>query len=250
MSKNILISESKYKIKKSQELLKILKKKGFEAYIVGGAIRDFLSNISFDDIDITTNASIEEIKKNFEYIKKSFREKYGTVKVYFEKIYFDITSYRKEGPYLDYRHPSYICFISDIKEDIYRRDFTINSILMDENNNLIDYFHGCEDLRKKKIRTIGDPYQKLTEDVVRMLRIFYLQAKLNFDIEINTLKVLIQNIFLLEKIKNEILIEELKKIFSQKYLKKAFLDIKKTNAIVFLRKLKNCFPILSEIEKL
>ncbi|WBL31570.1 CCA tRNA nucleotidyltransferase [Candidatus Phytoplasma sacchari] len=227
--------------------MKILKKNGFEAFIVGGAIRDFFLNIPFYDIDITTNAQVKDIKKIFKHSELSISEKYGSIKIYFDENYFDITSYRKEGIYLNYRNPSYINFVYDIKEDIKRRDFTINCLLIDDKYNLIDHFYGYKDLLKRKIKTIGDPFHKLTEDVVRMFRIFYLQARLNFEIDLNTQNALIENIFLLKKIKKERIIQELKKIFDQKYIEKVLLSFKKTNAIFFLREFSNYFPILLEI---
>ncbi|WCA22618.1 CCA tRNA nucleotidyltransferase [Candidatus Phytoplasma oryzae] len=247
INKNNFILESQEKIKKAQEILKILNKKGFEAFIVGGAVRDFYLNIPFEDVDITTNASIQEIQNFFSYSKKSLNIKYGSIKICFKKNYFDITSYRKEGPYLDYRHPSYVVFISDIKEDIKRRDFTINSLLMDNLGNLIDYYNGYQDLKKREIKVIGETYLKLTEDVVRILRIFYLKARLNFSISLDIEKFLQENIFLLDKIKYERIIKELKKIFNQKYIQEFLIFLKETNAIFFFKKFSNYFPILSEI---
>ncbi|KXT29110.1 poly A polymerase head domain protein [Candidatus Phytoplasma oryzae] len=245
INKNII--KKNEKIEKGKKIIKILQKNGFEAFLVGGAVRDFFLDIPFYDVDITTNAKVEEVKNIFEcQLIESNSIKFGSIKVFFENNLFEITSYRKEGPYLNYRYPSYVIFISDIKKDILRRDFTINGLLMNEKSELIDFIGGYHDLIEKKIQTIGDPYVKLTEDVVRMIRIFYLQAKLNFEIEFNTKRILKENIYLLKKIHNNRMIKELKKVFSQKYLEKTFISLKETNAIFFLKKFSNYFPILLE----
>ncbi|WAN63286.1 CCA tRNA nucleotidyltransferase [Candidatus Phytoplasma rubi] len=224
------------KIEKAQKILKEIKKKGFEVFIVGGAVRDIILNISVNDVDIITNGRYEEISKFLICHKKNI--KYGSFQIIFEKEKFETTTYRKEGPYLDHRNPSFVEFISDIKEDLKRRDFTINGFLMNENREIIDYVNGFDDLNKKQIKTIGEPYQKLTEDALRMMRIFTLQAKSNFEIEIETKKILKKNIFLLNKIPLQEIIKELKKITKQKFFKKALISLKETNAISFLKEFK------------
>jgi poly(A) polymerase/tRNA nucleotidyltransferase (CCA-adding enzyme) len=236
---NNLISQDK--IEKAKKILQILKEIGYEAFIVGGAVRDSILDISFDDIDIITNANLEIIKKLFSYIPIGI--KYGSIKIFFEKYVFELTLYRTEGPYLNYRNPSYVNFISDVKQDVLRRDFTINGLLMNEKGQLFDYIDGMKDLKKKQIKTIGEPYTKLTEDALRMIRIFYLQSKLNFEIEYNTQKALKENIFLLTKIKKDRIITELKKIFSQKYLQKTLISLKETNAYSFLKLFSREFPL-------
>ncbi|MFR0368046.1 hypothetical protein [Candidatus Phytoplasma palmae] len=121
-----------------------------------------------------------------------------------------------------------------MQEDILRRDFTINSFLMNEKGYIFDYMQGYKDLQKKQIKTIGNPYKKLSEDALRILRIFYFQSKLNFKIEKKTEKALKKNIFLLQKIKPEQIFKEFQKILKQPYFMKAFLSLKNTNAISFL----------------
>ncbi|TVY12389.1 CCA tRNA nucleotidyltransferase [Candidatus Phytoplasma pini] len=221
-----------YKIRKAQKILKILKKRNFESFIVGGAVRDLCLGLEISEIDITTNALVTDIQKIFLCYPKGI--KYGLLTIFFDGDYFDIASYRREGSYYDYRHPSTFFFISDIKEDLLRRDFTINSLLLDHKDLIIDYNNGYEDLIHKKIKTIGDSYQKLTEDVLRMMRIFYFQAKLNFDIEEKTQKILKSNIFLIQKIQPAKILEILKKIIKQKYFRKAFISFLDNNALSFL----------------
>ncbi|PQP79731.1 CCA tRNA nucleotidyltransferase [Candidatus Phytoplasma phoenicium] len=220
------------KLKKAQQILKILKNKGFEAFIVGGAVRDFCLRLPFEDIDVTTNAKFHHIKEIFSLCSK--RNNYGSYQILFEKENFDITTYRKEGPYLDYRHPSYIEFTNNIKDDILRRDFTINSLLMDENNQIIDYVNGLYDLMHHQIKAIKNPYQKLKEDSLRIMKIFYLQAKLNFNVENKTYQALIQHISLLKKLRAERILQEIIKILNQKYLQRVFLSFQKTKALTFL----------------
>ncbi|WP_323847673.1 MAG: CCA tRNA nucleotidyltransferase [Phytoplasma sp.] len=232
------------KIQKAKKILKEIKKRGFEAFIVGGAVRDIILNTSINDIDIITNGRYEEIK-NFLICKKK-NIKYGVFQIIFEKEKFEITTYRKEGPYLDYRNPNFVQFITDVKEDLKRRDFTINSFLMDENGKIIDYINAYHDLHQKQIKTIGNPETKLKEDALRIMRLFTLQAKTNFDIEKETKKSVINNISLIHKIKSQDILKEIKKITKQKFYQKAFLSLKQTNAISFLKEFKN--SILFTIE--
>ncbi|MDO8057961.1 CCA tRNA nucleotidyltransferase, partial ['Opuntia sp.' phytoplasma] len=144
-----MLNENLY-MDKAKKILKILKKYDqSEAFIVGGAVRDFLLKKPVTDIDITTNLLPETICEIFNVPKTRIR--YGSVKICFENDYFEITTYRKEGEYLDFRHPSSIIFIKNVKEDLQRRDFTINAILLDENHNIFDYVNGLTDLNNKII---------------------------------------------------------------------------------------------------
>ncbi|MDO8167891.1 CCA tRNA nucleotidyltransferase [Candidatus Phytoplasma melaleucae] len=226
------------KITKAQKILKILKQKKIEAFIVGGAVRDWILKLPIRDVDITTNAHPSVIRKIFSSEFISMDNRYGCVKIFFQNHYFDITTYRKEKNYFDYRHPSDIEFVSDVKEDIMRRDFTINALLLDNNNNIFDYVNGIFDLKNRLIRTIGNIHNKLTEDPLRMMRIFYFQAKLNFEIEEETFSILKKNIFLLQKIKNQMLLKEFSKILQQKNIQKAFSSLQETKAFDFVKSLK------------
>ncbi|MEZ0180228.1 CCA tRNA nucleotidyltransferase ['Camptotheca acuminata' phytoplasma] len=221
------------RIKKAQIILKEIKQKGFEAFIVGGAVRDLFLKIQPNDIDLNTNGTYDEIK-NFLVCKKK-NIKYGCFQIIFENEIFEITTFRKEKFYLDYRNPSEVEFVLDVEKDLKRRDFTINSFLMNEKSEILDYLHGFDDIKKKQIRVIGDPYTKLNEDTLRIMRIFVIQAKSNFEIESETKKILLSNIFLIEKINPQEILKELKKITKQKFFLKAFISLKQTNAISFLR---------------
>ncbi len=171
-------------------VVKILKKligHGFEAYIVGGYVRDSLLNIPSYDIDITTNASVDEIKTLFNIIDNG--SKYLSVTIVDENYKYEITTFRKDIEYLDHRHPVSVVAKS-LVEDLERRDFTINSLVLDVNSNIIDKYNGISDLENKVIRTIGDPYKRFDEDALRILRGIYLKSKLGFDFEDKTYSAL------------------------------------------------------------
>ncbi|KND62561.1 CCA tRNA nucleotidyltransferase [Candidatus Phytoplasma phoenicium] len=220
------------KLKRAQQILTILKNQGFEAFIVGGAVRDFCLRLPFQDIDITTNANFQHIQQFFSLCSE--RNIYGSYRILFEEESFDIATYRKEGSYLDHRHPSSIEFTNDIKDDILRRDFTINALLMDEKKNIIDYVDGLNDLMHHRIKAIKNPNQKLKEDALRIMKLFYLQAKLNFNIETRTYQALILHISLLKKLKADKILQEILKILNQKYWKRVFISFQQTKALTFL----------------
>lgn len=206
-----------------------LKKAGFEAYIVGGCVRDLLQEEEPDDWDITTNAKPEEIKKIF---PKSFYEnKFFTVTVQVEtenpKLKeIQITTFRSETKYTDKRHPDEVKFVKNLEEDLKRRDFTVNAIaieIQDKNHKIIDLFDGQKDLKNKIIRTVGDANERFNEDALRMMRAVRFTATLNKDsqkewtIEKNTIDAIKKNCFLLKVISQERIRDEfLKIIMSQK----------------------------------
>ncbi len=167
-------------------VVKVLKKlidNGFEAYIVGGYVRDSLLNIPSYDIDITTNASVEEIKNLFNIIDNG--SKYLSVTIAEGDYKYEITTYRKDIEYLDHRHPVSVVALS-LDEDLVRRDFTINALVLDINENVIDKHNGIYDLENKIIRTIKDPYKRFDEDALRILRGIYLKSKLGFNFDEET----------------------------------------------------------------
>ena len=178
------------RIKKTiKTALKRLNDHGYEAYIVGGALRDMLLEKKISDYDITTNAYPNAIKMIFaDYICYDIGKKHGTVAIIIDSDKIDITPYRSEDNYLDHRHPSVIRFSNNLKEDLKRRDFTINALCMDINMNIIDYFNGIEDLENKIIKTVGKPQSRFNEDALRILRAIRFKTQLNFEIEENTNK--------------------------------------------------------------
>src|SRR5690554_5683313 len=142
---------------KGVQIIKKLKSEGYEAYFVGGYVRDTLLKRQTKDIDITTNASVDVLKTLFKRVKLT-GEKYGTVTVIIDKHPFEVTTYRSESNYQDKRHPEEVTFNVSLEEDLSRRDFTINQLIMDEHGMIHDHYHGLNDLEAKCIRTINDPY--------------------------------------------------------------------------------------------
>lgn len=195
------------------ELLNILENNGYEAYIVGGFPRDFYLGIKTDDYDICTNAKPEEIKKIFSIIE----EKFGSMKLIYKNKIFEITTYRKESNYIN-RNPK-VEYINSLKEDLLRRDFTINTICMDKNMKYIDIYNGISDLENKKIKIVGDISTKLKEDPLRILRAIRFATTLGFDID-EDIDVAIKKLsYLVKKLSFFRKKEELNKIFSCNNLK-------------------------------
>ena len=170
-------------------ILKTLKSNGYEAYVVGGCVRDAILGVRPSDYDITTSATPTEIKSLF---KKTIDTgiKHGTVSVVFYDdnipTVYEVTTFRIDGEYEDSRHPKEVTFTTSLIEDLSRRDFTINAFAYDESRGLIDEFMGISDLRKKTIRCIGNPVDRFTEDALRILRSVRFAAKLGFKIDPST----------------------------------------------------------------
>ena len=197
--------------------MKKLNDKGYEAFVVGGAIRDLLLNKKVYDYDIATNADPNAIKMVFEdFVKYDVGKKHGTVSILIDKDKIDITPYRKEADYKDHRHPDQIAFSNDLLEDLSRRDFTINALCMDKDRNVIDHFDGIDDLNNRLIRSIGDPDRRFNEDALRILRAIRFKAKLDFEIEEKTNRSIHRNKDLLTFISPERKKDELLKILSSR----------------------------------
>ena len=161
---------------------------GFEAYVVGGAVRDAMLGRALHDYDITTSASPEEIKTVFaDFHTILTGEKHGTVTVVIEGMPLEITTYRVDGDYTDGRRPDSVEFTKNITEDLARRDFTVNAMAYSPTRGLCDPFGGADDLKLGVIRAVGDPVRRFTEDSLRILRGFRFAARLGFEIEEKTL---------------------------------------------------------------
>lgn len=174
-----------------ENVLSLINTNGYEVYLVGGFVRDYLLNISSFDVDITTSARSEVLKTIFQEYKINENFAYlGCIKFSVNKYNFEITTFRKEYEYLNHRRPSKIEFISDLKEDLLRRDFTINALCYD-GSKIIDLFKGIDDLNNKVIKTIGNPLMRFEEDALRILRAFRFASKLNFLIDEETKKAII-----------------------------------------------------------
>ena len=186
-------------------------KNGYEAYMVGGCVRDSLLGVEPKDYDITTSAKPEETISLFEKTIPTGL-KHGTITVIINSTPYEVTTFRTEGTYLDNRRPSSVDFVTDIKEDLSRRDFTINALAYNENTGLIDYFNGVDDIKNKIIRCVGDADKRFKEDALRMLRAIRFSCQLTFDIEEGTLKAIKDNYKLIENISFERIRDEICKI--------------------------------------
>ena len=190
--------------------LDILEKNGYDAYVVGGCVRDTLLGITPYDWDICTSAKPEEILKSFaEYETDETGIAYGTVRVKIEDEKIEVTTFRKEGKYLDNRHPESISFTQNIKEDLIRRDFTVNALAYNEKNGLIDIFDGMTDLKNKIIRCIGEPEKRFNEDALRIMRAIRFCATLRFTLDEKTKEAVFKCSNLLKNIPREIVEREL-----------------------------------------
>lgn len=165
-----------------------LEKQGYDAYVVGGAVRDELMNRRPTDYDLCTNASPAAIREAFSDFRiVSCAEAYGTVSVLIGKQVVEITTFRRDGGYSDSRHPDTVQFTENLQEDLARRDFTVNAIAYNPRAGFIDPFLGLGDIRRKQLRTVGDPQVRFAEDALRILRCARLSAKLGFSVEPATL---------------------------------------------------------------
>ena len=232
----------------------------YEAYIVGGCVRDAILGFEPNDYDITTSASpntIQEIFKDFKCIETGIE--HGTVSVVIEDEIFEITTYRIEGEYKDHRRPDKVDFTDRLEEDLKRRDFTINAMAYNEKKGLIDLFGGKEDLNNKIIKTVGNPYDRFNEDGLRMIRAIRFSSKLNFTIEKETLKAIYDKSFIINNISLERITDEFTKIilsdkpenikylFETKLLK--YLNISNEDNIGKLKQFYNEIVILKKINK-
>lgn len=166
-------------------IIETLQAGGFEAYAVGGCIRDSVLGRVPDDWDITTSAKPEQVKRLFRRTIDTGIE-HGTVTIMLDKEGFEVTTYRIDGEYEDSRHPKEVIFTSNLVEDLKRRDFTINAMAYNEKAGLVDVFDGMGDIRRRTIRCVGNAEERFTEDALRMLRAIRFSARLGYDIEAET----------------------------------------------------------------
>lgn len=197
---------------KAIEILNLIEQNGFEAYIVGGYVRDKLLGIKSNDIDITTSAKPINLVNIFGDIIES--NEYGSTKIKCDNYIFEITTYRRDLLYDDFRRPKNIEYINSLYDDLLRRDFTINTLCMDKDQNIIDLLNAANDLKNRIIRCVGDPKIKLKEDSLRILRAIRFSTILNFKIEPNLLLELQNNSKILSCLSYDRKKEELNKIFN------------------------------------
>lgn len=200
------------------KLLKKIEDRGFKAYIVGGYVRDYLLGRESLDIDITTNATPMDIKQIFSDIFIPKME-YGSVTVFYHNIRFEITTFRKELTYINNRKPIEFEYINDLKEDLTRRDFIINTICMDSKGEIIDLLNGQDELNKKEINTVGDSYHKFNEDSLRILRAIRFATILDFKLSNDVKDAIRKTKGNLVNLSYQRKKDELDKIFSSKNAK-------------------------------
>lgn len=203
--KNISVPE------KAEYVIRTLQAAGYEAYVVGGCVRDSILGKTPMDWDITTSAKPEEVKALFSHTIDTGIQ-HGTVTVMVEREGFEVTTYRIDGKYEDGRHPTEVIFTPSLQEDLRRRDFTINAMAYNSKDGLVDLFSGMEDLEKGVIRCVGNPMERFTEDALRMMRGVRFSAQLGYEIEDGTkeaMKALASN---LSKISAERIQTELVKL--------------------------------------
>lgn len=231
---------------KALKVLKILEENGHEAYIVGGYVRDKLLGLETNDIDICTSATPKEIKEIF---KSSSSPNYGSVNIIYKSTNFDITTFRRDIKYLDNRVPVKLKYIKKVKKDLLRRDFTINTICMDSQGNIVDMLNIMSDLDNKIIKTVGNPRYKLKEDSLRILRAIRFATILNFEIEEKTKHYLSSYSYLLKKLSYQRKKQELDKIFSNINNKKGIsllieLGTYKSLSLHKLKKINPCHDLI------
>ena len=216
------------------EFADIVFRAGYEIYLVGGAVRNLKRGLPPDDYDFTTNATPEQIIALFHRVIPTGIE-HGTVTVLFKGNSFEVTTYRMDGKYSNFRHPDSITYCNDIYEDLKRRDFTINAMAIDvRDGRLIDVHGGMEDLKKGIIRAIGNPDERFAEDGLRILRACRFAAQLEFEIEPVTLQGMIHNRDHLKNISKERIRDELLKTMSADHPSIAFLYMQKTQILGYI----------------
>ncbi|WLD91801.1 CCA tRNA nucleotidyltransferase [Alkalihalobacillus sp. AL-G] len=219
-------------IENAIQLIKQLHNHGYEAYIVGGFVRDKLLGRSLGDIDIATSASPEEVQRIF---NKTIPVGivHGTVIVRWKKQSYEVTTFRSDGEYSDYRHPTEVHFHDSIEQDLARRDFTMNAMAQEINGSILDPFGGKKDIEERLIRAVGVSAERFQEDPLRMMRAIRFVSLLGFQIEERTKQALIEQAFLLEKVSTERIRDEFEKLLLGDYCQKAMQLLWKSNVYQF-----------------
>ena len=192
-------------------ILRVLEDHGYEAFVVGGCVRDSLLGRNPNDWDITTSALPLQVKALFRRTIDTGL-KHGTVTVLMDGEPFEVTTYRVDGEYLDGRHPSEVTFTASLQEDLQRRDFTINAMAYSEKKGLQDLFGGLPDLEKGLIRAVGDPAKRFGEDALRIMRAVRFAAQLGYEVEADTVQAMKELAPTLSKISAERIAAELEKL--------------------------------------
>ncbi|MFJ7933468.1 CCA tRNA nucleotidyltransferase [Sporosarcina sp. NPDC096371] len=205
----------------SREVIRLLEKAGYEAVFVGGAVRDYVLGKPATDIDIATSAQPEEVKAVFPKTVDIGTE-HGTVLVLMNGEPFEVTTYRTEGTYSDHRRPDEVQFVTSLRQDLLRRDFTMNALAMTKEGELIDLFGGQQDMSRQIIRAVGHAADRFQEDALRMFRAVRFTSVLGFDIEDETFEAIRDHAQQIQYISVERLKAEMDKLFKGENPVKAF----------------------------
>jgi len=201
------------------QIISTLEKAGFEAYAVGGCVRDAIMGRVAHDWDITTSANPNQVKELFRRTIDTGIQ-HGTVTVMIDKEGYEVTTYRLDGVYEDARHPKEVTFTSNLIEDLKRRDFTINAMAYNNSRGLVDEFDGIGDLEKKIIRCVGNPEERFSEDALRMMRAVRFAAQLDFKIEDSTAVAIRKMAPNIEKVSAERIMQEFTKLITSNHPEK------------------------------
>ena len=243
-----------------EKAIGLLENSGYEAYCVGGCVRDSLLGREPGDWDVCTSATPDEMKTvfdGFRLIETGIR--HGTLTVIIDRNPIEITTYRTDGAYASHRRPVSVNFIRDLNGDISRRDFTINAMCCDKNGAVTDMFGATVDLSNKIIRCVGDPYERFEEDALRIMRALRFASVLGFEIEKDTAKAIFDKKNLLEYISVERIFSELKKLLCGRNAAKVLIDFKEIFAFIMpeitpcfgfeQRNIHHCYDVWTHIVK-
>lgn len=223
----------------AMNVLRRLIQHGYQAYFVGGCVRDWLLGKPVHDIDICTDATPEEVMSLFPVCIPTGL-KHGTVTVQENGLYFEVTTFRTESGYVDFRRPSEVRFVKDVREDLARRDFTINAMAMKMDGSVLDPFGGKHDLNARLIRAVGNPVERFCEDALRMLRAARFSAQMDFAVEKSTYAALQDEADALKHIARERIRDELQKLLDARAAYRGL-------ALIREAKLLRAFPLLQDI---
>jgi tRNA nucleotidyltransferase (CCA-adding enzyme) len=222
-----------------------LYKNGYEAFVVGGCVRDSLMGKEPKDWDITTSASPYDVKEIFSRTVDT-GIKHGTVTVLVDKVGYEVTTYRIDGEYKDSRHPEEVIFTQDLKEDLRRRDFTINAMAYNDTVGVVDEYNGMNDLKNRIIRCVGVPSERFEEDALRILRAIRFSAQLGFSIDSDTKDAMRKYAHTLDKISAERIKVEMDKTLMSNNPKKIYDAYELGITKIYLEEFDNMIGVLQE----
>ncbi len=230
-------------------IISTLESSGFDAYVVGGSVRDALLSLPVNDWDVCTSAEPEDMISSlcdFKVIETGI--KHGTVTAVLNDIVCEITTFRFEGRYSDHRHPDSVSFTTNLADDLKRRDFTINAMAYSPDGSLIDLFDGANDLKRRLIRCVGSPEKRFREDALRILRALRFSSCLGFEVEAETKKAIFENYKLLSFVAKERVVSELRRLLCGRDVCKVVSDFKPVFDFIFETEI-SLFPTEYEICK-